>query len=99
MRRPSRAIVSFVWLPLLCLLAAAARGQPAAPPAPGHTREPATVLPSHRLLSPDGRIEVVVHVDSRLSYDVSYQGKPMLLGATLSLDVDHAQLGIAPRIT
>ncbi len=88
------AAIRTVWLPLLCLLASPAGAQPA----PGHTREPATVMKSHRLLSPDGRIELVVHVESRLSYDVSYQDKPMLAGATLALDVDHVQLGIAPRV-
>jgi len=52
----------------------------------------------HRLTSPDGRIEVAVDVGARLAYDVLSDGKPLLRGATLSLDVDHARLGVAPAL-
>ena len=68
--------------------------------------------PNHRkgpthLLSPDGKIDVTVQISApgaaagglRLTYDVAYQGKPLLAGATLSLDIDHQLLGVAPKIT
>ena len=34
-----------------------------------------------------------------LTYDLSFDGKPLLAGATLALDVDHVRLGAAARIT
>ena len=52
-----------------------------------------------RLTSPNGRITVAVHAAPHLSYDVVYDGKPLLAGATLTLIVDGARLGSAPRIT
>jgi alpha-glucosidase len=53
----------------------------------------------YRLLSPDGRIQVAVSGGARLSYEVTFSDKPMVTGATLSLDVDHVRLGIAPKVT
>jgi alpha-glucosidase len=52
-----------------------------------------------RLLSPDGRIAVAVHTTPRLSYDVLFDGRPLLQGATLSLDVDGVRLGTTPQLT
>ena len=46
-----------------------------------------------RLVSPNGRIAVAVHTAPRLSYDVLFDGRPLLQGATLSLDVDGVRLG------
>src|ERR1700684_3928006 len=37
------------------------------------------------LLSPDGKIEVRVHVDSTVNYDVLLSGTPLLQNSTLSL--------------
>ncbi len=54
---------------------------------------------THHLASPNGRIEIAVEVGARLAYDVSFDGKPLLRGATLSMDIDHVRLGAAPRIT
>jgi alpha-glucosidase len=51
-----------------------------------------------RLVSPDGQIEVAVHAETRLAYDVRWRGQPLLSGATLSLDVDHVPLGLGPRV-
>ena len=34
-----------------------------------------------------------------LTYDVAFDGKPLLAGATLALDVDHVRLGAGARIT
>jgi alpha-glucosidase len=65
--------------------------------APAVTPPPAA--PVHRLSSPAGHIEILVRADPDLAYDVTYDGKPMLADARLSLDVDHRRLGIAARIT
>lgn len=51
-----------------------------------------------RLASPDGNITVDLHVADRLTYDVAYEGKPLLQAAGLSLNVDHAILGAAPKL-
>jgi len=63
------------------------------------TRAAAGPPATHRLLSPNGRIEVELGTAARLSYDVRLDGKPLVLGATLSLDIDHVRLGIEPRVT
>jgi alpha-glucosidase len=42
---------------------------------------------------------VVVRAAPDLAYDVTYDGKPLLVDARLSLDVDHRRLGAAPRMT
>ena len=53
-----------------------------------------------RLASPNGRITVAVHTTPPgLSYDVLFDGKPLLAGATLALIVDGVRLGSTPRIT
>jgi alpha-glucosidase len=80
---------------LVGLLASAAQ---AAAPGDAGPPEGGGAPAAYRLLSPDGRIEVTVSGGARLSYDVRFQGKAMLVGATLSLDVDHRRLGVAPRI-
>jgi alpha-glucosidase len=53
---------------------------------------------SHRLTSPDGRIEVRIATDERILYDVLLGGEPLLSGATLSIDIDHVTLGLAPGV-
>jgi alpha-glucosidase len=84
----------------LSLLAAAAALLAAAGPAgaaPAVTAAaPAT---THRLSSPSGRIEVAVEVGPRIAYGVSWDSKPLLRASTLSLDVDHTKLGVAPVLT
>jgi alpha-glucosidase len=52
-----------------------------------------------RLASPNGRIALAVHTTPTLSYDLLFDGKPLLQGATLSLVVDDVRLGSAPRVT
>jgi len=54
---------------------------------------------TEHLVSPNGRIEVVVSTKPQLSYDVLFDGKPLLRGATLSLEVDHLRLGATPKVT
>jgi alpha-glucosidase len=74
-------------------IATDARGQDAAAGgAPQADRAP------YRLLSPGGRLEVVVRTGARLAYDLLFDGRPLLRDATLSLDVDHVRLGLQPRV-
>jgi alpha-glucosidase len=53
---------------------------------------------THHVASPNGRIDVAVDTGARLSYDVTFDDKPLLRGATLSLTVDHARLGVQPNV-
>src|SRR5215471_19027594 len=53
---------------------------------------------SYDLKSPDGRIEVRVRTAGKLRYDVVLRGTALLQNATLSLDVDHKNLGIEPKV-
>ena len=63
---------------------------------PAPTSAPAPGPPGvHRLSSPGGHIEVTVRAAPDLAYDVTYDGKPLLADARLSLDVEHRRLGIA----
>jgi alpha-glucosidase len=52
-----------------------------------------------RLRAPGGRVEVVVRAGARLAYDVLLDGKALLEGSTLALEVDHVALGVAPVVT
>jgi alpha-glucosidase len=63
----------------------------------GNPRAPEAAT-THRLSSPNGHIEVVVEVGARLAYDVLWDGRPLLKGATLALDVDHVRLGDKPEL-
>src|SRR5580704_13037316 len=54
---------------------------------------------AQHLLSPNGRIEVIITTAPALSYDVLFDGHPLLRAATLSLDVDGVRLGATPRVT
>ena len=51
-----------------------------------------------RLESPDGNITVVIKPGDRLAYDVLYEERPVLVDSTLSLKVDGATLGHAPKL-
>src|SRR5581483_5957841 len=53
---------------------------------------------SYDLRSPDNRIEVRIRTSGQLRYDVVYNTMPFLEDATLSLDVDHKNLGINPKV-
>jgi len=63
----------------------------------GAKAEAATRAPE-RLLSPDRRTELRIELGDRLSYSVVHNGRALLQGATLSLDVDHVILGRAPQL-
>jgi alpha-glucosidase len=56
------------------------------------------VGPAHVLRSPDRRIEMRVRAADRIHYDVSFKGRPVVSDATLTLDVDHTKLGLAPKV-
>ncbi len=51
-----------------------------------------------RLESPDGNIVVAIKVADRLTYDVLYEDRALLHNSTLSLKVDGATLGLAPKL-
>src|SRR6185369_15022445 len=48
---------------------------------------------THELYSPDQKIQVIVHVDERITYDVRVNGKAVLENSSISMDVDHNILG------
>src|SRR5262252_9417547 len=54
---------------------------------------------SYDLRSPDNRIEVRVRTAGQVSYDVLLNGRALLEGSTLSLDVDHKKLAINRKVT
>jgi alpha-glucosidase len=66
-------------------------------PARAHAEAAAAAGPE-RLKSPDGRIEITVHAGERLTYNVSFEDKPLVIGASLAMDVDHQKLGVEPKI-
>jgi alpha-glucosidase len=66
-----------------------------AAPAAVETSDPAAL----HLVSPGGHIAVDVRAAPDLAYDVTYDGKPLLADARLSLDVDHHRLGAGARLT
>lgn len=56
----------------------------------------APAVPAQRALhiaSPNGRIDMAVSLEPRLAYDVRFDGKPLINGATFALDVDGKRLG------
>jgi alpha-glucosidase len=61
--------------------------------APGQAAES-----SYTLRSPDGRIELRVETPERLRYSVRFGDQLLVERATLSLDVDHTVLGVAPKL-
>jgi alpha-glucosidase len=53
---------------------------------------------SYTLESPNKRIEVRVHATDRISYDVLFKGKTLLRDSRISIDIDHNQLGLNPKV-
>jgi alpha-glucosidase len=51
------------------------------------------------LVSPDNRIEARIRVANRITYDVSFDGKPLMENAALALNVDKKKLGENPQVT
>jgi len=52
----------------------------------------------YSLHSPDNRIEVHIHAADRLTYDVLFRNKPLLQDSRISIDIDHTQLGLNPKV-
>jgi alpha-glucosidase len=53
---------------------------------------------SYDLRSPDSRIEIRIRTAERLRYDVLLEGRAVLQDCTLTLDVEHKALGVAPKV-
>ena len=55
---------------------------------------------TYHVTSPNARIDVAVAVaaGARLSYDVAFDDKPVMRGATLALEIDRVRLGAQPEI-
>jgi alpha-glucosidase len=53
---------------------------------------------SYDLHSPDNRIELRIRTADRVHYDVLLNGRALLENCTLSLDVEHKKLGLAPKV-
>jgi len=58
----------------------------------------ASAQSSYDLRSPDNRIELRIRTADRIHYDVLLNGRALLENCTLSLDVEHKKLGIAPKV-
>src|SRR3989441_6892696 len=50
------------------------------------------------LQSPNGNIQVKVQAADRITYDVSLNGKTLLQGSRLSIDIDHKTIGLEPQV-
>src|SRR5690348_8496120 len=53
----------------------------------------------YSLRSPDHKVEIRIHTTGRISYDVLFNGKPLLENCTMSIDVDRTVLGTQGKIT
>ncbi len=53
---------------------------------------------SYDLRSPDNRIEIRIRTAPNVRYDVLLKGRALLQDSTLSLDIDHKTLGVAPKV-
>ena len=58
----------------------------------------ATAQSDYTLRSPDQRIQVRVRAADRLSYDILLNGAPLLQNSTLSMNINHVNLGAQPRV-
>ncbi len=61
-------------------------------------RENGTAQASYDLHSPDGRIEIRIRTAGQIQYDVVLKGRAVLENCTLALDVEHAKLGVQPKV-
>ena len=53
---------------------------------------------SYDLRSPNDRIEIRIRTAERIRYDVLLKGKVLLENCTLSLDIEHKEFGIQPKL-
>ncbi|HET9713064.1 MAG TPA: glycoside hydrolase family 97 catalytic domain-containing protein, partial [Pyrinomonadaceae bacterium] len=64
----------------------------------GLTGESAIAQSNYSLRSPDQKIEVRIRAADRVSYDVLLNGNPLLQNSTLSININHINLGAQPRV-
>jgi alpha-glucosidase len=50
------------------------------------------------LQSPNGKIQVKVQAADRITYDVSLNGKTLMQGSRLSIDINHKTIGLEPQV-
>ena len=53
---------------------------------------------NYELRSPDNRIQVKIRVGENIQYDVLLGGRTLLENSTFSLDVDHKNIGLQPKV-
>src|SRR5882762_2841728 len=53
---------------------------------------------SYDLRSPDNSIEVRIRTAKNIRYDVLLKGRVLLQECTISLDVDHKNMGLEPKV-
>ena len=53
---------------------------------------------NYSVRSPDQRIELRIRAANRLTYDVLLNGSLLLQNSTLSMNINHANLGVQPRV-
>src|SRR4029077_15031857 len=85
-QRQRRLMISTLWK--ACLLLAAGLW-----PANG-----AQAQASYDLRSPDNRIELRIRTAKSIRYDVLLGGRALLQDCTLSLDADHKNMGLDPKV-
>src|ERR1700730_7279951 len=52
----------------------------------------------YELKSPNGKTEVSIQTGEHLTYDVRVNGKTLLQGSRISIDIDHKIFGSNPRV-
>src|SRR5436190_12903755 len=57
-----------------------------------------TQQPGYDLQSPNGKIQIRIQTDERITYDVLVNGKTVLRDCTLSIDIDRKTLGLNPKV-
>jgi len=58
----------------------------------------ASLATSYDLSSPNGHIQIKIQAGERITYDIAVNSKTVIRNATLSLDIDHANLGANPKV-
>jgi len=58
----------------------------------------ASLASSYDLSSPNGHIQIKIQAGERITYDISVNGKTLIRNATLSLDIDHTNVGVNPKV-
>jgi alpha-glucosidase len=57
-----------------------------------------TAQSSYDLRSPDGRIEIRIRTEGKIHYDIVLKGRAVLEDCTLSLDIEHKNFGVQPKL-